>query len=49
MKKKTLAQIFSCEFLQSLRTKYFVNGLLKQHVSKYAHVFFGIHVLQEHR
>ena len=28
---------------------YFVNGLLKQHEPKYALVFFGIHVLQEHR
>ena len=27
----------------------FVNGLLKQHIPQYAHGFFGMHVLQEHR
>ena len=39
------AQMFSVNF----KNIYSVNGLLKEHVRKYAHVFFGIHILEEHR
>ena len=46
--KETPAQMFFMWICAIFKNMYFVNSLLKQHVRKYAHVFFGILIVDEH-
>ena len=46
MKKDSDSDVFMWVFT-IFKNIYFVNVLLKQHVLKYAHVFFGINMLEE--